>query len=115
MDKDRPLVQVKIEAQSDLPLDSNSFNNFNNRHPQMQFRQQQLAAMSNFAMSNVQGQSSNQFRQMSSMQIPQMQTQNMGIVRAPPVKVEGFQELMGGDSTPKLDSEENRLTSPSSK
>ena len=70
IDKDRPLVQVKIEAPSELPMDSNFFNNFNNRHPQMQFRQQQMAAMS-----NVHGQSSNQFRQMGSMQIPQMQTQ----------------------------------------
>lgn len=39
----------------------------------------------------------------------------MGVVRAPPVKVEGFQELMGGDAASKHDSEENRLTSPSSK
>ncbi|XP_030496620.2 uncharacterized protein LOC115712481 isoform X2 [Cannabis sativa] len=111
-DKDRPMVQVKIEAASDLPIDSNSFNNFNNRNQQMQFRQQQMAAMSNFAMSNVHGQSSTQFRPMGSLQIPQMQTQNMGVPRAPPVKVEGFQELMGGDSTPKHESEENRLTSP---
>lgn len=35
------------------------------------------------------------------------------MVRAPPVKVEGFQELMGGDATMKHDSEENKLTSPS--
>lgn len=34
------------------------------------------------------------------------------MVRAPPVKVEGFQELMGGDPTMKHDSEENKLTSP---
>jgi hypothetical protein len=40
---------------------------------------------------------------------------NIGIVRAPPVKVEGFQELMGGDATSKHDGEENRLMSPSSK
>lgn len=33
--------------------------------------------------------------------------------RTPPVKVEGFQELMGGDSTLKHDSEEHKLTSPS--
>lgn len=37
----------------------------------------------------------------------------MGIVRAPPVKVEGFQELMGGDASVKHDTEENKLTSPS--
>ncbi|KVI03142.1 hypothetical protein Ccrd_018563 [Cynara cardunculus var. scolymus] len=41
---------------------------------------------------------------------PQMQ--NMGMVRAPPVKVEAFQELMGGDSSMKHDSEESKLTSP---
>jgi len=39
----------------------------------------------------------------------------MGIVRAPPVKVEGFQELMGGDAKSKHDADENRLMSPSSK
>lgn len=32
--------------------------------------------------------------------------------RAPPVKVEGFQELMGGDSSMKHDSEEVKLLSP---
>ncbi|XP_061356686.1 uncharacterized protein LOC133301093 isoform X2 [Gastrolobium bilobum] len=107
IDKERPLVQVKIENPSDLPIDGNAFNS---RHPQMQFRQQQLAAMSSFHP-----QSNTQFRQMSSLQIPQMQSQNIGMVRAPPVKVEGFQELMGGDSTTKHDSEENRLTSPTGK
>ncbi|XWS41664.1 hypothetical protein CRYUN_Cryun17cG0101900 [Craigia yunnanensis] len=104
MDKDRSMVQVKIENPSELPMDSNAFNPIN-RHPQMQFRQQQLAAIS-----NMHAQSSNQLRQLMSPQIPQMQTPNMGIVRAPPVKVEGFQELMGGH-----DSEENKLTSPSNK
>ncbi|XP_021273757.1 uncharacterized protein LOC110408930 [Herrania umbratica] len=110
MDKDRPMVQVKIENPSELPMDSNAFNPINTRHPQMQFRQQQLAAIS-----NLHAQPSNQFRQLMSPQIPQMQTQNMGIVRAPPVKVEGFQELMGGDTTLKHDSEENKLTSPPNK
>lgn len=37
------------------------------------------------------------------------------MVRAPPVKVEGFSELMGGDSTSKHDLDENRLTSPNGK
>ncbi|GMN34018.1 hypothetical protein TIFTF001_004461 [Ficus carica] len=96
-------------------MDNTSFNNFNSRYSQMQLRQQQLAAMSNFTLSNVHGQPSNQFRQIPSVQMPQMQTPNMSVVRAPPVKVEGFQELMGGDATSKHDSEENRLTSPSSK
>ncbi|OAY35727.1 uncharacterized protein LOC110628554 isoform X2 [Manihot esculenta] len=110
MDKERPMVQVKIENPPDLPMDGNAFNSIQSRHPQLQFRQQQLAAMS-----NLQAQSSNQFRQLASMQVPQMQTPNMGIVRAPPVKVEGFQELMGGDASVKHDTEENKLTSPSSK
>ncbi|XP_027193330.1 uncharacterized protein [Cicer arietinum] len=107
--KERPLVQVKIENTSDLPSDGNAFNS---RHPQMQFRQQQLAAMANFHP-----QSNTQFRQISSLQIPPMQSQNnISMVRAPPVKVEGFSELMGGgDSTAKHDSEENRMTSPSGK
>ncbi|TQD97083.1 hypothetical protein C1H46_017320 [Malus baccata] len=114
MEKDRPMVQVKIEAPSELPMDGNAFNSFNSRHPQMQFRQQQIPPMSNLTMSNVHAQSGNQFRQMAS-QIPQVQAQNMSVLRAPPVKVEGFQELMGGDTSSKHDSDENRLTSPSSK
>ncbi|XP_021897585.1 uncharacterized protein LOC110814423 [Carica papaya] len=110
IDKDRPLVQVKLEA-SELPLDGNAFNAINNSHQQMQFQQQQIAVMSNLHAA----QSSSQFRQLASMQIPQMQTQNMSIVRAPPVKVEGFQELMGGDHSLKHDSEENKLASSSGK
>ncbi|KAF8017597.1 hypothetical protein BT93_H2704 [Corymbia citriodora subsp. variegata] len=108
-DKSRPMVQVKIENPSDSPIDgSNAFNAM--RHPQMQqFRQQQLAAMS-----SLHAQHNNQFRPMSTLQMPQMQPQNVGMVRAQPVKVEGFQELMGGDSTMKHDSDENKLTSPSS-
>lgn len=69
MDKDRPLVQVKLENPTDVPIDSNTFNTLNVRHPQMQFRQQQIAAMS-----NLHAQSSNQFRQMASLQVPQVQT-----------------------------------------
>lgn len=72
IDKERPLVQVKIENQ-DLPIDGNAFTS---RHPQMQFRpqpqqqqQQQMAAMSNFH-----SQSGSQFRQMGSLQIPSMQS-----------------------------------------
>ncbi|KAL5178739.1 hypothetical protein HKD37_01G000196 [Glycine soja] len=112
IDKERPLVQVKIENQ-DLPLDGN--NAFTSRHPQIQqFRQQQqqqqIAAMSNFHP-----QSGTQFRHMGSLQIPSIQSPNTSMVRAPPVKVEGFSELMGGDSTSKHDLEENRLTSPNGK
>ncbi|KAL2348995.1 hypothetical protein Fmac_002995 [Flemingia macrophylla] len=110
IDKERPLVQVKIENQ-DLPNDGNGFTS---RHPQMQFRQQQQQQMA--AMSNFHSQSGTQFRQMSSLQIPSIQSPNIGMVRAPPVKVEGFSELMGGgDSTTKHDLEENRLTSPNGK
>ncbi|KAL5078953.1 hypothetical protein RYX36_007374 [Vicia faba] len=109
VNKEKPLVQVKIENTSDLPSDGTTF--INSRHPQMQFRQQQLAAMS-----NLHPQSNTQFRQMNSVQTPQMQSQNnISMIRAPPVKVVGFQELMGGDSSTKHDSEENPLTSPSSK
>ncbi|RDX81359.1 hypothetical protein CR513_37969, partial [Mucuna pruriens] len=112
IDKERPLVQVKIENQ-DLPIDSNAFTS---RHPQMQFRQQQQQQQQQMAaMSNFHSQSGTQFRQMGSLQMPSMQSQNIGMVRAPPVKVEGFQELMGGDSTSKHDLEENRLTSPNGK
>lgn len=106
MDKERPIVQVKIENTSDFPMD-NAFATMNSRHPQLQFRQQQMAAMS-----SLQAQSGNQFRSLASIQVPQIQTQSMGMVRAPPVKVEGFQELMGGDASLKHDSEENKLTSP---
>uniref|UniRef100_A0A6N2LR07 Bromodomain associated domain-containing protein n=1 Tax=Salix viminalis TaxID=40686 RepID=A0A6N2LR07_SALVM len=109
MDKDKPLVQVKVENPPESPLDNNAFNAFHPRQPQMQFRQQHIAAMS-----NLHAQSTNQLRQLASLQVPQMQTSNMGMVRAPPVKVEGFQELMGGDAALKHDTEENKLTSPSS-
>ncbi|KAF5747316.1 Transcription initiation factor TFIID subunit 8 putative isoform 1 [Tripterygium wilfordii] len=110
-DKERPpLVQVKIEN-TELPMDGNIFNPMNPRYQQMQqLRQQQIAAMSNF-----QAQPSNQIRQMASLQIPQMQTPNLGTVRARPVKVEGFQELMGGDAALKHDSEGSKLASPSNK
>ncbi|KAK6125861.1 hypothetical protein DH2020_040399 [Rehmannia glutinosa] len=109
MDKDRPLVQVKMETPSDFPLDTNTFTAMNSRHPQLQqFRQQQLAAMSSLhAQAN-----NNTFRPMTSLQIPQVQSPSMTMARAPPVKVEGFQELMGGDSSMKHDSEENKLLSP---
>ncbi|KAI4328123.1 hypothetical protein L6164_020505 [Bauhinia variegata] len=110
-DKDRPLVQVKLENPPDLPIENNaSFSSINTRHPQMQLRQQQMAA----ALSNFHAQSGNQFR-LGSLQIPQMHSPNMGMVRAPPVKVEGFSELMGGDSSSKHDTEEGRLTSPTGK
>ncbi|PIA56212.1 hypothetical protein AQUCO_00700517v1 [Aquilegia coerulea] len=103
LEKDRPIVEVKLENIADSPMDANAFAPSNNRHPQMQFRQQAAA------MPNLHAQSGHQFRQLSPLQVPQLQTH----VRAPPVKVEGFQELMGGDTSLKHDSEEYKLTSPS--
>lgn len=70
VEKDRPMVQVKIENQSELPMDGNSFNTISARHPQMQLRAQQIAAMS-----NLHAQTGTPFRQMTSLQIPQVQTQ----------------------------------------
>ncbi|CAH1413925.1 unnamed protein product [Lactuca virosa] len=113
----RSMVEVKLENPSDFQMDNNNNNNnggfatMNYRNPQMQFRQQQFAAMSAYQAQN------NQFRPMASVQIPQLHPQahspNMGMmVRAPPVKVEAFQELMGGDSSMKHDSDESKLTSP---
>ncbi|KAF6160638.1 hypothetical protein GIB67_019578 [Kingdonia uniflora] len=100
-----PSLQAQqVENTSELSIDSNTLAPISNRQSQMQFRQQQVAA----TMASVHPQSSHQFRQLSPLQ-----TQNSGSVRAPPVKVEGFQELMGGDTTTKHDSEENKLTSPS--
>ncbi|XP_058069408.1 uncharacterized protein LOC131218704 isoform X2 [Magnolia sinica] len=103
-EKDRPVVEVKIENTSELPIDG-TFSAINRQ--QFQLRQQQMP------MVNSHAQSSHQFKQLTSLQIPQLQTQSMFSVRTPPVKVEGFQELMGGDATSKHDSEEHKLTSPS--
>nr|GMC57283.1 Transcription initiation factor TFIID subunit 8, putative isoform 1 [Ipomoea batatas] len=113
IEKDRPLVEVKLENPSEFPIDntSNAINAMNARNSQLlqmqQLRQQQFAAMQ-----ASHSQSGNQFRPMANPQIPQVHSPNMGMVRAPPVKVEGFQELMGGDPSMKHDSEENKLTSP---
>ncbi|KAK9074896.1 hypothetical protein SSX86_003215 [Deinandra increscens subsp. villosa] len=109
----RSMVEVKLENPPEFPMDNNaaSFPTMNYRNPPMQYRQQQFASISAF-----QAQSNNQFRPMASVQIPQLQPQahspNMGLVRAPPVKVEAFQELMGGDSSMKHDPDETKLTSP---
>ncbi|OVA01842.1 hypothetical protein BVC80_9075g89 [Macleaya cordata] len=108
LDKERPLLEVKIENTSELSMDGNTFTTVNPRNAQMQIRQQQVAA----AMASLHAQSGHQFnKQLASLQIPQLQTPSM-VTRAPPVKVEGFQELMGGDATMKHD-EEHKLTSPS--
>lgn len=64
--KDRPMVEVKVENPSDFPMDHNAFNNMNSRYPQLQqYRQQQLAAMA---------QNNNAFRTVSSLQMPQIQS-----------------------------------------
>lgn len=57
VNKDRPLLQVKVEN-TELPMDGNALNALNVRHPQMQLRQQQIAAMS-----NIHATPGNQFRQ----------------------------------------------------
>ncbi|KAL3845119.1 hypothetical protein ACJIZ3_002522 [Penstemon smallii] len=109
IDKDRPIVQVKMESPSDFPNDTNTFTATNARQAQLQqLRQQQLAAISSLhAQAN-----NNTFRPMTPLQYPQIQSPNMGMARSPPIKVEGFQELMGGDSSMKHDLEENKLRSP---
>ncbi|KAM7276898.1 hypothetical protein ACFE04_018764 [Oxalis oulophora] len=115
-DKVRPLVQVKLEAPSEMPMDANTFNNpINARYAQMQFRQQQQQQQQQQPMANFHTQNNNQFRQLASLQVPQMHSPTMSMARSPPVKVEGFSELMGGGSSSKLDSEENKMTSPLSK
>lgn len=106
MDKDRPMVQVKLENPPDLPMDSNTFNAINSRQAQIQ--RQQIAAFQ-----RIMGPSVSQMRQPTSLHMPPLQSQNVSAVRAPPVKVEGFQELMGGDTSLKQSSDESRLTSPS--
>lgn len=69
MDKDRPMVEVKVENPSDFPMDNSTLATMNSRHPQLQqLQQQQIAALTYHA------QTSNQFRPMSSLQIPQMQS-----------------------------------------
>lgn len=106
MEKDSSLVQVKLEHPPDLPLENNAYNAINSRQTQtMQWRQQQLQRLI--------GTTANQMRQPSSMPIPQMQSPTIAAARAPPVKVEGFSELMGGGDTLKQNSDENKLTSPS--
>lgn len=71
IDKERPMVQVKIENQSDFPMDTNNaFSAMHSRHPQMQFRQQQLGG----SMPSLHSQPGNQFRPLTSLQIPPNQT-----------------------------------------
>ncbi|XP_008796667.2 uncharacterized protein LOC103712060 isoform X2 [Phoenix dactylifera] len=102
MDKDQPMVDVKIENMLESSID-NPFSTLN-KH-QLQLRHQQ-------AMANHLLQSGQQFKQLPSVQIPQLQAQNAYNMRTPPVKVEAFNELMGGDSTLKHEPEHNKLTSP---
>lgn len=67
MDKDRSMSQVNAENSSKLPMDANALNASNAKQSQMQFHQQQLNTMS-----NLQAQSSTQFKQSTPVQIPQM-------------------------------------------
>ncbi|KAL7104288.1 hypothetical protein ACP275_08G234600 [Erythranthe tilingii] len=116
IDKDnRPLVHVKMENPSEFPIDANTFAAINSRHPQLlqlrhQQEQQQLAQQ--VQANNNNNNNNNVFKPMTSLPIPQILSPTMSMSRAPPVKVEGFQELMGGDSSIKHDSEENKLLSP---
>ncbi|KAL8168055.1 hypothetical protein V2J09_009554 [Rumex salicifolius] len=116
MDKDRPMVEVKLEN-TDVSMDNSAFNMMNSRQQQLQHmrhqQQQQLQQQQLVTpMQRFQAQAGAQYRQLSSLQMAQMQNTNMGVSRAPPVKVEGFSELMGGDSSLKHDSDEGKLTSP---
>ncbi|GAB2282984.1 hypothetical protein Dimus_017517 [Dionaea muscipula] len=125
MDKDRPLLEVKVENPgADLPMDANAaaaFNVVNIRNPQLQLRQHQHQLA---VIQRLQAQSGGQFRQLSAAaaaaaaaaaQVPQgqMPAPNASVTRAPPVKVEGFQELMGGDASTKHESDDTKLTPPS--
>ncbi|KAL0928124.1 hypothetical protein M5K25_002364 [Dendrobium thyrsiflorum] len=113
MDKDQPMADVKIENIMEGPIDTNTFNALSKQ--QMQLRQQQMA------MANHPTQSGQHFKQLQSIQIPQLQAQlaqpfhwcrNAFTMRTAPVKVEAFHELMGGDSTLKHEPDQNKLTSP---
>ncbi|KAH0470211.1 hypothetical protein IEQ34_001769 [Dendrobium chrysotoxum] len=107
MDKDQPMADVKIENIMEGPIDTNTFNALSKQ--QMQLRQQQMA------MANHPTQSGQHFKQLQSIQIPQLQAQlaqNAFNMRTAPVKVEAFHELMGGDSTLKHEPDQNKLTSP---
>lgn len=66
MDKDQPMVDVKIESMMESSID-NPFNTLN-KH-QLQLRHQQIAMASHL------GQSGPQFKQLPSVQIPQLQAQ----------------------------------------
>ncbi|KAJ0041025.1 hypothetical protein Pint_27705 [Pistacia integerrima] len=79
MDKDRPTVTAKVENSSELQMDANPLNAVNPRQSQMQFRQQ---------LSNLHSKSSNQLRQLASVQIPQLQTPQ---VQAPQVQAPQMQ------------------------
>ncbi|CAL9757552.1 unnamed protein product [Musa acuminata subsp. burmannicoides] len=104
MDKDQPMVDVKLENMTESPMES-MFSTLN--------KQQQLQLRHQISMSNQHAQSGQQFKQMSNVQLPQLQAQNAYSMRTQPVKVEAsFHELMGGDSTIKHEPEHNKLTSP---
>ncbi|XP_072956093.1 uncharacterized protein [Typha angustifolia] len=106
MDKaQQPMVDVKMENMSEIPIDG-AFDTLSKHTLQLRQQQQQIA------MANQYAQSGQQFKQLSSVQVPQLQAQNAYNTRTPPVKVEAFHELMSGDSTLKHESEHNKLTAP---
>ncbi|KAG6517948.1 uncharacterized protein LOC122056261 [Zingiber officinale] len=104
MDKDQPMVDVKVENVMESPAGS-MFNALNKQQLQLQH----LQLRQQMGMSNQHAPPSQQFKQISNVQLPQLQTQNPYGMRTP-VKVEAFHELMGGDSTIKHDSEHSKLT-----
>ncbi|EPS58122.1 hypothetical protein M569_16694 [Genlisea aurea] len=110
-EKERQLVQVKMESAScDFSPETAFFAGMNpQRHSQLQTsRQQQFAAISSMHSQVNQ----NAFRAAPQHSLPQVQPSGVGASRAPPVKVEGFQELMGVDSPVKHGNDENKLLSP---
>lgn len=66
MDKDQPMVDVKLENMTESPIES-MFSTLN--------KQQQLQLRQQISMSNQHAQSGQQFKQMSNVQLPQLQAQ----------------------------------------
>ncbi|KAJ1700665.1 hypothetical protein LUZ63_000444 [Rhynchospora breviuscula] len=104
-----PLADVKIENTIDAQMDAQSgfgsaFNQRQQQLQQMRLQQQQQMMMggNNLVQSNNSNNSlihpgmQQQFKPMQSAQISQLQAQNMYGMRAAPVKVEAFHELVSG-------------------
>lgn len=104
LEKEKTIGDVKLETSNDsaadckvpAPLVSQHHAQWQHQHQHQQQQQQQSVQMSHHS------QSIPQFKQHPSLQLTPIQQQNLfsrDIVqmRTQPVKVEGFQELMGGD------------------